>query len=58
MQERTGQEVSNDEFDLDISFVEEKEDTSQKLIEFVSCSAFSCANQRTCNSVTRCEACA
>jgi hypothetical protein len=56
--EWTIQDLSTDEFDLDIEFVEEAEEADQDRPEFVSCSAYSCANQRTCNTLRYCEGCA
>ena len=56
--EWTIQDVSTDEFDLDIEFAEEAEEADQDRPEFVSCSAFSCANERTCNTLRYCEGCA
>ena len=58
MEDWMSQEVSDDEFDLDITFLEEEEDASKGQIEFVSCSAFSCPNERTCNTLSYCEGCA
>lgn len=49
---------NTDEFDLDIVFSEEAEEAEQDRPEFVSCSAFSCPNQATCNTSRHCEGCA